>query len=510
MDAPRISHIFGREAPVQGLLVGYGLIMREHELRVPLPRRLALVTQMRGRSEREEWLLFGMSYLPAPTLRDHLVFALKYEGVDLHLLAALFGRIGAEEVLRMVREEPTSRYGRRLWFLYEWLTGSRLELADTDVGSYVDAIDADLQYPGPVRRSRRHGVRNNLPGTPHFCPLVHRTPMLEQFRQRNLVMHMHATVRAADPVIVRRAEAALALEDSRASYALEGESPAPKRTQRWAHALQQAGMHPLTRERLEELQSLVFEAPRIPLGYRVGVEGFVGTRHRYTQDPVPDHISARSADVPLLMGGLIDTAGLLGEASFDPVIAAAMIAFGFVFIHPFVDGNGRLHRYLIHHMLAVGGFAGRGRIFPVSTVMLAQLDAYRRVLEQYSLPRLDLIEWTVGADHNIVIRNETLDLYRFFDATAQAEYLYACVAETIDDILPREIAHLERVDRMRTWLQARHAFGDPMLTLLVGFLDQGRGTLSKRAVKKEFSFLLPHEIEEIEQRYREIFLETQR
>ena len=43
------------------------------------------------------------------------------------------------------------------------------------------------------------------------------------------------------------------------------------------------------------------------------------------------------------------------DSTFDAVLAAAVIAFGFVFIHPFVDGNGRIHRYLIHHVLEPAG-----------------------------------------------------------------------------------------------------------------------------------------------------------
>lgn len=39
------------------------------------------------------------------------------------------------------------------------------------------------------------------------------------------------------------------------------------------------------------------------------------------------------------------------KSIYDPVLAAG-IAFGFVFIHPFEGGNGRIHRYLIHHVLA--------------------------------------------------------------------------------------------------------------------------------------------------------------
>ena len=34
----------------------------------------------------------------------------------------------------------------------------------------------------------------------------------------------------------------------------------------------------------------------------------------------------------------------------DVLVKAAAAAFGFVYLHPFMDGNGRLHRFLIHHV----------------------------------------------------------------------------------------------------------------------------------------------------------------
>lgn len=106
------------------------------------------------------------------------------------------------------------------------------------------------------------------------------------------------------------------------------------------------------------------------------------------------------------------------------MLAAAIIAFGFVFIHPFEDGNGRIHRYLIHHTLAKKHFSQQGIIFPVSASILNHIDVYRIVLEQYSHPLLDFIEWKETKDHNIEVLNETIDFYRYFDATLQAEFLY--------------------------------------------------------------------------------------
>ena len=71
--------------------------------------------------------------------------------------------------------------------------------------------------------------------------------------------------------------------------------------------------------------------------------------------PLPEHISARPDDLPALVEGMF--AFERGPAEqIDAVVAAAILAFGFVYAHPFEDGNGRVHRYLIHHILSKRGF----------------------------------------------------------------------------------------------------------------------------------------------------------
>src|SRR5205085_2402449 len=109
----------------------------------------------------------------------HLTFALKYEGLDLALLKRLFAALGPEPVEALVRTTPTGSYARRIWFLYEWLMGSRLNLPDAEKGTYVPVVDPEQQWAIAGANSTRHRVRNNLPGTPDFCPLVFRTKTLE-------------------------------------------------------------------------------------------------------------------------------------------------------------------------------------------------------------------------------------------------------------------------------------------------------------------------------------------
>jgi Fic family protein len=109
----------------------------------------------------------------------------------------------------------------------------------------------------------------------------------------------------------------------------------------------------------------------------------VGEHDRETRLPIPDHISARAEGLQPLIAGMaaFDRGAAL---SLDAVIAAAILAFGFVYVHPFVDGNGRIHRYLIHHVLAQRGFQPAGVVFPVSVAILARIDEYRATLEDYS------------------------------------------------------------------------------------------------------------------------------
>jgi Fic family protein len=186
------------------------------------------------------------------------------------------------------------------------------------------------------------------------------------------------------------------------------------------------------------------------------------------------------------------------------VIAAASLAFGFVYIHPFEDGNGRLHRWLIHHVLARGGFNPTGVVFPISAVILRRIDAYRRLLESYSRPLLNLIDWRPTPEGNVEVLNETGDYYRYFDATRHAEFLYECVAETVEVDLPTEVKYLEAYDKFVSRVQALLDMPNTKLDLLWRFLQQNEGKFSKRARAKEFAQLTDKESAEIEK----VFAET--
>jgi len=209
-----------------------------------------------------------------------------------------------------------------------------------------------------------------------------------------------------------------------------------------------------------------------------------------------------------LVDGLLTTYNLQMKNEYSAIISAASIAFGFVFIHPFEDGNGRIHRYLIHHILAKKQFTQQGIIFPVSASMLNHIDDYRKVLESYSQPLLDFIEWKETKKHNVEVQNVTIDFYRYFDATKQTEFLYDCVNDTIQNIIPEEINYLIKYDEFKRYLDDDFEMPDNTVDLLIKFLEQNNGKLSNRAREKEFSLLTDIEVEKIEEKYHDVFIKS--
>ena len=350
-------------------------------------------------------------------------------------------------------------------------------------------------------------MKTNLPGTPAFCPLVFRTELLD----RSGAMDLGARARDAAPTIPKdvlaRTAAFLLLKDSRSSFSIEGEQPREDRIQRWGRAIGRAGQMPLDLDEMLGLQRIVIGDARL-VRLRLRTEGsFVGERDQETRMPIPDHVSARPDDLSDLLEGL--TAFAQDAApKLDPVAAASVLAVGFVYIRPFEDGNGRLHWYLVHHVLARHGFNPSGIVFPVSAVILDRIDEYRDALADYAARLLPVVDWEPTEAGSLRVLNDTGDFYRFFDATPQTEFLYRCVEQTVERDLPEEAAFLESRDAFRAGLNRLVEMPERLSDLLFRFLNQNGGRLSRRGRRRESAALAEDEISRIEEMYREAFGDT--
>ena len=504
LDTPTVFQ--DRLVPKETRLAGWAALVSG--LGIAAPVRAASVVAsgyIKGsRRGQDGWIVFDKRYWPGHHVTDHLGFALRHEWFDPLVLKRVLDAVDPDTISAFVRDAPIGVVTRRVWFFYESMTGRRLPIDDAPIVTAVDALNCKSYVTGKAVLSKRHRVRDNLLGTGGYCPVIRRTGTLEDYRERHLAGKAAETVGRTSRSLISRAASYMLLADSRASFAIEGERPPRNRLERWGSAVLQAGKIRLTLDELNRLHGVLIEDTRfIRAGLRPdGV--FLGDRD-YNGDPMPEFIGARPKDLSALLDGLLAANKRMTASAIDPVLQAAATAFGFVYIHPYQDGNGRLHRCLIHHVLAEREFAPAGMVFPVSAVMLDRIVEYQRTLQGHSSPLMRFINWRSTADRNVEVLDDTADLYRFFDCTAEAEFLYGCVARTVEHDLPNEIDYLRRHDEAERLIMEMVEMPDRLAQDLIMFIRQNGGKLPKRRRNKEFAALTDEEAVIIEAICEEVF-----
>lgn len=502
MTVPQPAYLQDQRVPQNARLAGFSALVLGLGIQVPL-REMAAVSDhhiKQGPRVDGKWRIFDKRYAPDETLEGHLTFALRHEHLDLLVLKRILAAIPPASIANIVRQGPESAFGRRLWFFYEFLlqeTITELPDARSKIGM-VEAIDSKRYYTGSSTPAPRYRIRNNLLGTPDFCPTIRRTEKLDAFIQSDLRERAHQTIIKVGGELVARAASFLLLADSKASFEIEGERPARDRLQRWGRAIQQAGSRELSIGELVQLQKALIEDTRfIKPGLRdEGV--FLGT-HTVDREPLPEFIGAKHADLTALLTGLAASDELMSKGELDPVLQAAAVSFGFVYIHPFQDGNGRIQRWMIHHVLAQRKFSPPGLTFPVSSVMLDRLEDYKHVLENHSKALMPYIEWYPTDSGNVEVTNETKDLYALFDCTEAAEFLYECVQRTIAVDLPQELDYLGRRDEAMRKIMDAVELPDRLADLFIIYTTRNGGTLPNRRRSGEFHSLTEDEVRSLEQ-----------
>ncbi|MDR2114529.1 MAG: Fic family protein, partial [Bifidobacteriaceae bacterium] len=124
---------------------------------------------------------------------------------------------------------------------------------------------------------------------------------------------------------------------------------------------------PITTADMVNLQHVI--EPKLATGLRqeqnwVGGPGWSPLRAAYVPPP--------QSEVPRLVA---DLAQFATNTRGNPVVRAAIVHAQFEAIHPFIDGNGRTGRALIHTVLRRAD-AMRHTLLPISTVFAGQVDSY--------------------------------------------------------------------------------------------------------------------------------------
>jgi len=489
--------------------VGYEELIRRYEL-VVMPHHIAsFVTEGMGRRQtvidghrRKE--IYPRTYFPGDGLGDHLTFALKHEGVNLEILRAVFQHASSDALEDIVQQSPTGKYVRQIWFFYEFLTGKELRVAALKIGNYVDVLDENLYFTAAKQPVPRQRVYNNLLGDPSFCPLVRKTDLLKRYVEVDFRKRTNELVGRYPEEVLHRAVSYLFTKETKSSFEIERATPDQKRAATFVELLKSAEeTNYFTKENIIALQHAVVDSRFANDDFRK-TQNYVGQSLGFGREIV-HFISPRPEDLPSLMEGMFSCHQRMMTSGVHPVVLAAVVAFGFVFMHPFDDGNGRIHRFLIHNILAANKFTPEGMIFPVSATLVQNMKDYDHTLELFSKPLLPLIDYELNDIGEMTVKNDTSLYYRHIDMTAIVEKMFGFIEITIEKELVSELELLSNYERAKSSMREIVDMPDRLVDLFMRICRDNGGKVSANKRNSLFATLTDEEVAAMEECIRNSF-----
>lgn len=294
-----------------------------------------------------------------------------------------------------------------------------------------------------------------------FCPVVVRTEQVARYENYDCGQALADLEVEFGAEVLLRSAVWLTIKESRASFQIEHEERHVDRVRRFAAAMERRcgrSDNPFDPETLTQLQTEILgEATRY--GVRKSPV-FVG--HDGGFEPVIDYVAPDWKDAPGLLQGLANS---MARTSGAPaLVRSAVASFGFVFIHPMADGNGRISRFLVNDLLRRDGAVPAPFILPISATITNSTHervGYDRVLERFSRPLMQRfadryrfgpeVECEDGIRTNFIFDayDEAMPAWQYMDLTAQVEYLGHVVQLTIEREMSAEAIFLRDMERAR-------------------------------------------------------------
>jgi Fic family protein len=446
-------------------------------------------------------ILVPQKLAPEPTLLQQALFALKHEGVRLDLLVSALRRIPPAELVAWVQAAPNSIYSRKLGHLWEGLHQQRLPgLGDPGVAAtYAPLFDPEHYFVGQPQRDARWRIVFNGLGDLHFCPLVRKTPALAAFIQKDILGQAQTFAKSVGAAMLERALTWAYLSETEGSFAIEGEAPTDDKATMFAALLRRAHeQRPLTEDLLVALQNAAISNPMDKaVQFRIeqnrlqrDVPGAAGV----TYVPPEPELAVE------LMNGLMRMTNQR-PLELDALVHAAVVSFAFVLIHPFMDGNGRLSRFLIHHCLGQSGRLPPQFLLPISVAMKKHEAEYLQALTSFSKPARQLcqVTWTGDEHYTYDWVAEADTWFRYMDLTESVTFTLAMAEASLDTHLRQEVDFLGLFDRVKRHINERYDLrGSDLATLIVTIFQNG-GTLSNNRRKRYADRVQPHVLDAIEE-----------
>lgn len=474
-------------------ILGYEFLRQSLGLSAFAPERPALIKPVTRIELSDTFLAVPPHVAPASAEPlAHVLFALKHEGTNLQILAEALTKINPASMLAELHKAPNGVYIRLACYLWEQFNSQQLSGLPGIGGPTHNVFDPARYLTGPVHRDSRWRIAFNGLGSIRYCATVEKTAYLQQAIDSDILGRTKAFVSSLGKGLTERAIEWAYLHETGNSFAIEREAPSEDKARAFIALLHQAHeRRALTEAYLVELQNSVISNPLDKAAAFRSEQNWLQGSARgapgVSYVPPPPELAEE------LMRELMTFASTAPQ-SMDPVLAAAITSFGFVFIHPFMDGNGRLSRFLFHQALCQSGKLEQGLLLPVSVAMKRNEDDYLATLQQYSRPvRAHWnVRWIDEGQYEFKFNGHPA-LYRYWNATKCVEFAYRMAHEALEVELRRETQFLAQYDDIVKAVNDRFDLrGSDLVTLVRCCLDLG-GTLSKGR-RKQFVDRVPEKV----------------
>ena len=408
---------------------------------------------------------------------EHLLFALKHEYLDLQAALLALKKIEAAPLVAQFSAAPSSRFLQQACFLWEIANEQALE-APLAKGPTQPLFNPALFLNGPSNKHTRWRVDFNGLGSPAYCPTVRRTPAIEALLDEDILGQTRNFIESIDPQMVQRAVRWAYLSETESSYAIEREAPVGNKAEAFARLLARAHEEEaLSEDYLVELQNLTV---------RSSIDQAVQYRNEQNwlrRDSSVTYVPPSPKQLPAVMDGLLAMANRKSD-TIHPLVLGSLISFGFVFAHPFMDGNGRLSRFLFHKMACRDAGFPSGLVLPVSSAMARHEDRYLQALCSFSAPARE--QWIVAKisdfEFDCQFQGQP-EIYRYWDATACVQFGLEMAKEALQQDLLTEVEFLGQFDRVYQRINQAIDMNSNLMNTLVHLLVKNQGRLSNNKRK---------------------------